>query len=41
MFLNKTTDRSNLDLCNGKNLEYYLNITKDYKHDITFVIKEI
>jgi hypothetical protein len=32
MFLNKTTDQSNLDLSNGKDLEYYLNITKDYKH---------
>jgi hypothetical protein len=41
MFLNKTTDQSNLDLANGRDLEYYLNITKDYKHDITFITKEL
>ena len=41
MFLNKTTDQSNCDLSNGKDLDYYVNLTKDYKHDITFVEKEI
>lgn len=41
MFLNKATDQSNCDLSNGKDLDYYLNLTKDYKHDITFVEKEI
>jgi hypothetical protein len=41
MFLNKSTDQTNLDLSNGKDLNYYLNLTKDYKHDITFNIKDI
>ena len=41
MFLNKTKGDSNLDLDNGKSLEYYLNLTKDYKHDFTFTIKDI
>lgn len=41
MFLNKATDQSNLDLAGGKNLDYYLNLTKDYKHDFTFTIKDI
>jgi hypothetical protein len=41
MFLNKTTDQSNLDLSNGRDLEYYLNLTKEYKHNITFVVKDI
>ncbi len=41
MFLNKATDQSNLDLANGKDLQYYLNLTADYKHDFTFTIKDI
>jgi hypothetical protein len=41
MYINKATDQSNLDLANGKSLEYYLDITKDYKHDFTFTIKDI
>lgn len=41
MFLNKATDQSNLDLANGKDLQYYLDLTKDYKHDFTFKIKDI
>jgi hypothetical protein len=41
MFLNKATDQSNLDLSNGRNLQYYLDLTKDYKHDIEFVVKDI
>jgi len=41
MFLNKTTDQSNLDLAGGKDLDYYLNLTKDYKHDFSFTIKDI
>jgi hypothetical protein len=41
MFLNKATDQSNLDLANGKDLQYYLDLTKDYKHDFTFTIKDI
>jgi hypothetical protein len=40
MFLNKTTDESNLDMSNGRNLEYYLDMTKDYKHDFTFKVKQ-
>jgi len=39
MFLNKTTDQSNLDMSNGRDLNYYLNMTKDYKHDFTFKVK--
>jgi hypothetical protein len=41
MFINKATTQENLDLADGKNLQYYLDLTKDYKHDITFTIKEI
>lgn len=41
MFLNKATDQSNLDLANGKDLQYYLDLTKDYKYDFTFTIKDI
>ncbi len=41
MFLNKATDQTNLDLSNGKDLSYYLNLTKDYKHNFNFVIKDI
>ena len=41
MYLNKTKGDSNLDLANGRSLEYYLDLTKDYKHDFTFTIKDI
>jgi hypothetical protein len=41
MFQNKATDQSNLDLANGRDLQYYLDLTKDYKHDFTFTIKDI
>lgn len=41
MYLNKTKGDSNLDLANGKTLEYYLDLTKDYKHDFTFTVKDI
>ena len=41
MFLNKAADESNLDMSNGRNLEYYLDMTKDYKHDFTFKVKDI
>jgi hypothetical protein len=41
MFLNKTKGDSNLDLANGRSLEYYLDLTKDYKHDFTFTVKDI
>ena len=41
MFLNKSTDQSNCDLAGGKDLNYYLNLTKDYKHDISFTVKAI
>lgn len=40
MFLNKTTDESNLDMSNGRDLNYYLDMTKDYKHDFTFKVKQ-
>ena len=29
MFLNKAADESNLDMSNGRDLEYYLDMTKD------------
>lgn len=41
MFLNKAKSDENLDLKNGKTLEYYLDLTKDYKHDFTFTVKQI
>ena len=41
MFINKTKGDSNLDLANGRSLEYYLDLTKDYKHDFTFTIKDV
>jgi hypothetical protein len=41
MFLNKATDQSNLDLSEGKDLNYYLEMTKDYKFNFTFSIKQI
>ena len=41
MFLNKATDQSNLDMANGKDLQYYLDLTKDYKHNFTFTIKQV
>ena len=41
MYLNKTKGDSNLDLANGKSLEYYLDLTKDYSHDFTFTVKDI
>ena len=41
MFLNKTTDDSNLDMSGGRDLNYYLDMTKDYKHDFTFTVKDV
>ena len=41
MFLNKATDQSNLDLADGRDLQYYLDLTKDYKHDFKFTVKDI
>ena len=41
MFLNKAKNQDNLDLKDGKTLEHYLNLTKDYKHDFKFSIKNI
>ena len=41
MFENKATDQSNLDLSDGRDLNYYLNMTKDYKPDFKFRIKQI
>ena len=40
MFLNKAKNQDNLDLKDGKTLEYYLDLTKDYKHDFTFSLKQ-
>ena len=41
MFINKATDQSNLDMSDGRDLNYYLEMTKDYKPDFTFSIKQI
>jgi hypothetical protein len=41
MFINKAKGQNNLDLKDGKTLEYYLDLTKDYKHDFAFTIKNI
>lgn len=41
MFVNKAKNQDNLDLKGGKTLEYYLDLTKDYKHDFTFTVKQI
>lgn len=40
MFLNKQIGNDNLDLNDQKNLNYYLDITKDWNHDYEFIIKE-
>ncbi len=42
MFLNKQIGSENKDLLNGKSLEYYLELTKDFKSSFNdFVVKEI
>lgn len=41
MFVNKCSTTESLDETNGRNLQYYLDLTKDYKHDFTFVVKEV
>ena len=41
MFINKATDQSNLDMSDGRDLNYYLEMTKDYKPDFDFSIKQI
>lgn len=41
MFLNKAKTQENLDLKDGKTLEYYLDLTKDYKHDYEFTVKQV
>jgi hypothetical protein len=41
MFLNKCTTTESLDETNDRNLQYYLDLTKDYKHDFNFVIKDV
>jgi hypothetical protein len=41
MFENKSTDQSNLDLEGGRDLNYYLDMTKDYKSDAEFKIKQL
>jgi hypothetical protein len=41
MFENKATDQSNLDLEGGRDLNYYLDMTKDYKSDAEFKIKQL
>lgn len=41
MFLNKAKTQENLDLKDGRTLQYYLDLTKDYKHDYEFTVKRI
>lgn len=41
MFLNKAKTQENLDLKDGRTLQYYLDLTKDYKHDYKFTVKQI
>jgi hypothetical protein len=41
MFINKATDQSNLDMSDGRDLNYYLEMTKDYKPDFEFKLKQI
>ena len=41
MFINKAKSDENLDLKGGKSLQYYLDLTKNYKHDFTFKVKQI
>lgn len=41
MFLNKAKTQENLDLKDGRTLQYYLDLTKDYKHDYEFTVKQI
>jgi hypothetical protein len=41
MFENKATDQSNLDLEGGRDLNYYLDMTKDYKPDFSFSVKQL
>lgn len=40
MFINKATDQSNLDMSEGRDLNYYLEMTKDYKPDFEFKLKQ-
>jgi hypothetical protein len=40
MFINKATDQSNLDMSDGRDLNYYLEMTKDYKPDFEFKLKQ-
>jgi hypothetical protein len=41
MYLNKATDQSNLDMSDGRDLNYYLEMTRDYKPDFDFTVKQI
>lgn len=41
MYINKATDQSNLDTSDSRDLQYYLDMTKDYNHDFTFTTKDI
>jgi hypothetical protein len=41
MFINKATDESNLDMSDGRDLNYYLEMTKDYTPDFEFNIKQV
>jgi len=41
MYINKATDQSNLDMSDGRDLNYYLEMTKDYKPDFEFKLKQI
>jgi len=41
MFVNKATDQSNLDMSDGRDLNYYLEMTKDYTPDFDFKLKQV
>ncbi len=41
MYINKSTDQSNLDMSDGRDLNYYLQITRNYSPDFSFNIKNI
>lgn len=41
MFINKTTDQSNIDTEGGRDINYYLEMTKDYKPDFEFKVKPL
>jgi hypothetical protein len=41
MFLNKQKSKFNIDMSDGRDLNYYLNLTKDYSHNNKFFVENI